>query len=58
MIRGLGSNDGEGFCTAVPFAVETLFEVPFMAEDAAPLLKVSDEEMPLIEDIEEPGSFL
>ena len=58
MTRGVGSDDGEGSCTDVPFAVELLFEVPFMAADAAPLLKVSDEEMPLIGGIEEPGSFL
>ena len=57
MIRGLGSDDGEGSCTAVPFAVEMLFEVPFVGKDVALLFEAFKGEVPFAVGIEEPGSF-
>lgn len=50
MIRGLGSDEGGGSRTAVPFAVETLFKL-------MSLFEVFDGEVPLVVGIEEPGSF-
>ena len=41
----------------MPFAVETLLEVPLVGEDVTSLFDISDGEMPFALGIEEPGSF-
>ncbi len=57
MIRGQASDGGEVPCTAVPFAVETLLEVPLVREGVISLFEVVDSRVPFEVGVEEPGSF-
>lgn len=57
MIKGLGSEGGEGSCTVVLFVVEIMFEVPLVGEYGTSPFEVSNGEVTLAAGIEEPGSF-
>lgn len=57
MIRGLVSDDAQGSCTAVPFAVEKWFEMPLVGEDVMAMLEVIDGGVSFKVGIEEQGSF-